>query len=317
VWRIKKAARNSLKRLLSRRFVIERLRFFFVRGYMRSGTNWVGNLLNKHPRISCAGEFHLENLTREAERLLYGTPPETWGVLRRMRGRDAVVHEFHTMVKRWIVAGNIHNNGVHLSTLWYGDRTPQPLEPLTLPEADHIVVVRDGRDVLVSETLHFLRMADVGGYPFEDHPRMVDKRSTFLSLPNHFEQSPEELLDDEGWVRSRAQMWSGTVQGDDVAIGRILAGELAGRVHRVRFEDLHHDVEGERRRMYAFLGARPDDADPLDGLTVAGFEGDTRRKAHYRSGKTGQWRRFFTSDTMSWYLDEAAATLARNGYGVD
>ena len=32
--------------------------YFFVRGHPRSGTNWIGALLNLHPQINCWGEFH-------------------------------------------------------------------------------------------------------------------------------------------------------------------------------------------------------------------------------------------------------------------
>ena len=36
--------------------------FFFVRGHPRSGTNWVGALLNLHPQVNCFGEFHFEDI---------------------------------------------------------------------------------------------------------------------------------------------------------------------------------------------------------------------------------------------------------------
>jgi len=33
----------------------------FLRAYQRSGTNWMGNLLNLHPDIVCKGEFHFKS----------------------------------------------------------------------------------------------------------------------------------------------------------------------------------------------------------------------------------------------------------------
>jgi hypothetical protein len=36
-------------------------KYFFVRRHPRSGTNWVGALLNLRPEINCFGEFHLPN----------------------------------------------------------------------------------------------------------------------------------------------------------------------------------------------------------------------------------------------------------------
>ena len=32
---------------------------FLLRGFVRSGTNWMGRILNLHPDINCQGEFHL------------------------------------------------------------------------------------------------------------------------------------------------------------------------------------------------------------------------------------------------------------------
>ena len=41
---------------------------------MKSGTNWIGGLLNSHDDISCVGEFHWEKLVDEFERLLESEP---------------------------------------------------------------------------------------------------------------------------------------------------------------------------------------------------------------------------------------------------
>ena len=34
---------------------------FFLCGFGKSGTNWVGNLLNLHPRIMSVGEWHFQH----------------------------------------------------------------------------------------------------------------------------------------------------------------------------------------------------------------------------------------------------------------
>ena len=35
---------------------------FFLRGHAKSGTNWLGRLLNLHPRIRCEGEFNFHHV---------------------------------------------------------------------------------------------------------------------------------------------------------------------------------------------------------------------------------------------------------------
>src|SRR3954470_6966991 len=42
---------------------------FFVRGHPRSGTNWVGALLNLHPQVNCFGEFHFEDIRNAIDAL--------------------------------------------------------------------------------------------------------------------------------------------------------------------------------------------------------------------------------------------------------
>ena len=49
-------------------------RYFFLRGFMKSGTNWAGKLLNSHPEISCIGEYHWERILAPTLRSLLTQP---------------------------------------------------------------------------------------------------------------------------------------------------------------------------------------------------------------------------------------------------
>jgi hypothetical protein len=69
--------------------------------------------------------------------------------------------------------------------------------------------------------------------------------------------------------------------------------------------------------MYEFLGAGSSGVEPLDGLTVPGFAGTQKRHPHYRSGRRGQWRKYFSERTTAWYLDEASSALEAHGYAVE
>src|SRR5437588_9391909 len=53
--------------------------FFFVRGHPRSGTNWVGALLNLHPRVNCFGEFHFEDIRNAID----GLQAQPWQITAR------------------------------------------------------------------------------------------------------------------------------------------------------------------------------------------------------------------------------------------
>ncbi|MCA9300879.1 MAG: sulfotransferase domain-containing protein, partial [Phycisphaerales bacterium] len=86
-------------------------------------------------------------------------------------------------------------------------------------------------------------------------------------------------------------------------------------VHIVRYEDLHEDLEGTRRAMYTFLGADPDEADPVsdETMTSAGLQREDPM-SHNRKGAVGDWTRYFHDDMRAWYKDEAGDALIEAGY---
>src|SRR5690606_26265543 len=95
---------------------------FFLRGRMRSGTNWTCALLNLHPKIACYGEFHFETLREGVE--AFARRAEAAGkdvgadVARAARAgyRDLVQRCLATRVSRKPEAE------------WVGDRTPAPID---------------------------------------------------------------------------------------------------------------------------------------------------------------------------------------------
>jgi hypothetical protein len=284
---------------------------FFVRGHPRSGTNWVGAVLNLHPQVNCFGEFHFEDI-RNAIDLQQSHP---WQITAREPLKSVMDECFRDMVRKAMLTLEGRKPGAH----WIGDRTPRGLR-VFIEGAPHFLIIRDGRDVLVSWTFHVLRMKshvlDVI-VPAELRAEFDVLHAKFHADADHFRKHPEELLSQEGWVRLVVGRWAGWKKSDLASIKRIEADDNGARakLHVIRYEELHADTEGGRRKMYEFLGLDPDEALPLSGetKTAPGFEQEDPM-SFWRHGKVGDWKRYQTDRFKAWFKEEAGDVLAELGY---
>jgi Sulfotransferase domain len=287
-------------------------RYFFMRGHPRSGTNWVGAILNLHPKIYCHGEFHLEDV-RNAIDLLQAKPWQTTG---REPVRTILDQSFQAMVRQCLETFREKKPGA----MWLGDRTPRGLRPL-LADAPVFWVIRDGRDVLVSWTYHVLRQKEHVQEIVIPEPlkaSMAPAIEAFRADPHIYARHPERLLENEGWVRFIAKRWGDWMLVDLRNKAAIEAGEFRASVHTVRYETLHAETERERASMYAFLGLDPAEALPLsaEGKTTAGF-GREDPLSFYRKGEVGDWRTHFTPEVARWFKESAGQALFEAGYAKD
>lgn len=271
---------------------------FFIRGYMRSGTNWLSNILNLHPEINCVGEFHLQMINRAFEKLYREFYTKD---IQMYQDRDATIlkKEFDNFIKRVVTAycGEEHRI--------VGDRTPVGLVDFILPDCKYIIISRDGRDVLVSFMYHALKtnMPIVNQYP-----EMKEKRRLFLKNPNYFEKHPHELLDCEPCFKWVAKSWNDTLMDNR---RKCDSKHFDFDYYWLEYSKMHQDPEKYRRELYTFLGADPDLALPLNDRTRPGFK-KNRPLAHNRKGKVGDWSNYFTDKNRAWFKElahEAAGVL--------
>src|SRR5215211_2785725 len=119
---------------------------FFLRGMQKSGTKWMGNLLNLHPRILCRGEYHFGVLDDAIKR---------W---HQINGLTRSLGEAATQNLTAFIERSVTSNPSKPDIVWFGDRTPGEIDRGVLPDAPRIFLLRDGRDILVSRTYHYLRL---------------------------------------------------------------------------------------------------------------------------------------------------------------
>jgi hypothetical protein len=284
-------------------------RLFFLCGHPKSGTNWVGALLNLHPRVLCRGEYRFEALRQAFDRL----ERNWWHVAHDEPVRAEAERCFRETICRMMLASLHFNPGAE----WIGDRTPRQAAPY-IPGAPLVYVLRDPRDVIVSWTHQEVRENGPNAAR-EPHAAGLGPLHTALAAdPAFFDKHPERLLESEPWVRFAARRYARHVSQDLDLIARARAGEADMPVHEVLYERLHADFERERATLFRFLGLDPAGARPADHATrtLPGFEREDPT-GFFRRGQPGDWRRYFTGAARRWFNDEAGPILLRLGYEKD
>lgn len=294
---------------------------FFINGHPRSGTNWLGALMNLHPEVTCTGEFTFHDLFHATQSMV--TQPGR--AASREPARSIVLNNYAQTVRRCVLSNpgqysGWQGEGATITTR-FGDHTPRRLRVL-LPDASYIVLFRDGRDVLVSWTYNALARKEHWVVPAPVRPLFDQQLERFTSATladNAGEQhrAAAELLGCEAWVRHVARQWASHVRDDLDGTARIRSGELPGKVTAIRYEDLHADTDAVRGDLYRFLGVDPKNARPVGSgtNTLPGFQGRSEDpRSHYRRGRVGDWREKLTERAAGWVASEAGTELATLGY---
>lgn len=313
-------------------FATDARRLFFINAHPRSGTNWLGALMNLHPQITCTGEFTFHELFNAVQAMT--TLPGKAAV--REPARTTLLQHYTLAVRECMTAVPTGvNSGYHdpaPGKVCFGDHTPRRLRIL-LPDASYIVLFRDGRDVLVSWTYNALARKEHWVVPPAIRTLFDQQldRFTAATLANDTpgqHAAASAMLGNEVWVRHVARQWASHVRDDIDGIARLKSGELPGQVLPLRYEDLHADTDGVRAEAYGFLGVDPRHAAPLEqgsntlpgfvGRVGAGHDGTPTRaedpRSHYRRGQVGDWREKLSRQAVGWIEAEAGTELAFLGY---
>jgi len=274
-------------------------KYFIIRGFNRSGTNWVNNLLNLHPKIYCTGEWYFNEIHAALSKLR-GTP---WSLLNTKEFGEVAGEEFQHLAKKCLQeAARVRGR---MDARWLGDRTPVHIEPVPITGASVFFVSRDGRDVLVSWTYQLMNSGLIETMSQYSEMLLVIKR--FQENKEYFLQRPHELLASKQWVQSIAGAWNQRVINDLASVQSISAHSNA-RVFHISYEKLFADTDEQRSKFYEFLDLNPNEADPLDSVNQPGFSQE-RPGEFYRQGHPRNWEKYFTEETHAWFLEKAHEAL--------
>lgn len=290
-----------------------RFQCFFLCGGWKSGTHWVEALLNLHPRIHTIGEFHFESLVEGFEVFL--NKPGRVGSHSRKIKRIAA-DSFYRCVRRCMYAHMRDHIAANPKVEWLGDRSPRRLDAI-IPGAPHILLLRDGRDVLVSRAYHVLRANKPEVMLRPSFAEMIRKWGPeFAANPERFADPDIGALGHDEWVRFTARGWAEALRNDLAMIPKLAAAGTP--VHLVRYEDLHRDLETHRAGLYRFLGLDPTEAaaPSHETKTLPGFK-KVDLKAATRKGQTGDWQNHFNDRVKRIFKQVAGEALIQAGYEKD
>lgn len=279
---------------------------FFLMGCFKSGTNWVQNILNLHPLVDLRGEFHFEVVLKAIEH----SRSVHWFRGSAAKFREAWNDAGESVVRSIMRIAAHDKPGVR----WLGDRSPGALRTV-IRGAPHIVITRDFRDVLVSWSFHHLRVTNEEGIgvPFRDLWRRASE--AFRADPEGFNPM-DGLLGHEPYVRKHARTWAEIVR--TTRRNAPLMRDEGTPVLELRYESLHEDLAGNRRRLFEHLGLDPGDAaEPSpETKTTPGFEKEDRA-SFYRRGKVGDWKRYLDDRIVRTIKEVAGEELIAEGYEKD
>lgn len=288
----------------------------FIGGCGRSGTTWVRDLFKAHPQVVTGPESHVYRHVHEP--LAAASSPSVRALSqvlffddegRRRRTIDRVHHYVSRRTLRQIVRWAASNPG------WTGEQAGSEMVAAVLaafrsrasgtratmlvekspehlliadrilsqfPEAVMIEVVRDGRDTCVSKYRQWVAKGVTSG-PMTDEQRdyLMTKWSTYVSRGMELRADPP----------------------------------LAGRIRRIRYEDLRADTEPEIAALLEFAGladvpgraAELRDATDFSRIKV-------RSEKHFRSGVVGDFRNHLDAADEARFRELAGDVFEAAGY---
>ena len=305
---------------------------FFIVGHGRSGTTWLERTLNTHPEVLCKGSgmfFGRDLNLLESQRTLPGALEscENLKVWHDMRPNYWSERSFEQDLPGYVKALADHVLGTELERSGkkiVGDRTPHHVSFLEevhelYPDSKIIHIIRDGRDVAVSNLHAFWQNARDRGGPMDLDPEILRKRDAYLSDREAFISGSESIFT-ESQIVQLAKTWNWMVSR-----GRRQGRELFGDHYiEVRYESLLQDSSSELERLFEFLGVKRG-REVVEWVAEENhFERVTGRPrgqedsgSFNRKGIAGDWKEVFTKRDNQVFEEEAGSLLAELGYEED
>lgn len=272
---------------------------FFLTGAPKSGTTWLGKLLDAHPEISCQGEACVHHF---GQRLVEAAKSYN-DLLAKRRAVITDSNDFPQM--KWPEVLTLMRTFIELrleaiadpgkpGLRFLGEKDPEhalhfkELDQL-FPDAKFIHIIRDGRGVFVSAWHHNVRSKDanLARLGFDD----------FLQIT--------------------AKEWS-----DRVRRAREAGKRLGGRYFELRYEDLVAEPALWMKRVLDFLGAESGERTVAACVEAASFEklsqgrkpGEEDKASFFRKGDPGDWRNQLSPAQVQVFIALAGSLLGELGY---
>lgn len=295
---------------------------FFIFGHARSGTTLLMRLVRLHPEVHCNYQGHfftrrplLKSLvnTPEAEEWL-GRRSNRWN-----RGRD-----LSPLVLRAAADFIMERDAAGLGKRIVGDKSPsstihgQAVRDLhaVYPDAKLVYLVRDGRDVLISE--RFRNFVEESRFLTAGDQRIL---MDLQRDPAPFSDGRRSIFT-ESFIRRVARGWVTNLEEIEAEGSRLFGAGYAS----LRYEDILEKPFDELKRVWTFLGVGgiPEGLGDEIGTEMESNpdeEWQAKRSGDMASflpkGQAGNWERLFTPADRAVFKEVAGHMLVKWKYESD
>ena len=322
----KKNKRNPIPEITPEEVAEIRLFFprekFFIFGHARSGTTLLMRLARLHPEVHCNYQAHFFTRQPLLKSLVNTPEAEEW--LTRKSNRWNQGRDLSPLVLRSAADFMMERDAAREGKMIVGDKSPsstihgQAVRDLhaIYPNAKLVYIVRDGRDVLISE--RFRNFVEESKFLTSEDKRIIADLQVD-SVP--FTDGRRSIFT-ETFIRRVAIGWVKNLQETENE-GRRLFGES---YFGMRYEDLLKTPFDEMNRLWKFLAVKKVDLALVEKIKAEmesnpDEEWQAKRNEGIASflpkGQAGNWSRLFTERDKSVFKETAGEMLVRWKYEKD
>ena len=295
---------------------------FFIFGHARSGTTLLMRLVRLHPDVHCDYQAHFFTRRPLLKSLVDSAEIEEW--LTRKSNRWNQGRDLSPLVVRAAADFIMERGAAREGKMIIGDKSPsstihgQSVRDMhaVYPDAKLVYIIRDGRDVLISE--RFRNFVEESKFLTSEDKRIIEE---LRKDQNQFTNGTRSIFT-EAFIRRVAKGWVTNLQEIEDE-GKRLFGK---NYFALRYEGLLRDPFNEMTRLWKFLGVKKIDKSLAKKIKTEmesnpDEEWQTQRDERIASflpkGQAGNWQRLFTAKDKSIFKEVAGAMLIKWKYEKD
>jgi len=295
---------------------------FFIFGHARSGTTLLLRLARLHPEVHCNYQAHFFTRQPLLKSLVNTPEAEEW--LTRKSNRWNQGRDLSPLVLRVAADFIMERDAAKEGKRIVGDKSPsstihgQAVRDMhsIYPDAKLVYIVRDGRDVLISE--RFRNFVEESKFLSAEDSRIIEE---LRKDQTQFTNGTKSIFT-ESFFRRVAKGWVKNLQETEEEARKLFDANYFG----MRYEDLLSTPLEEMTKLWEFLGVKQ--INPSLGEEIKAEmasnpdeEWQTRRNEGIASflpkGQAGNWQKLFTERDKSIFKEVAGEMLIKWKYEMN
>lgn len=295
---------------------------FFILGHARSGTTLLMRLMRLHPEVHCNYQAHFFTRKPLLKSLVDSAEIEEW--LTRKSNRWNHGRDLSPLVLRASADFIMERDAAREGKSIVGDKSPssvihgQVVRDMhsLYPDAKIVNIVRDGRDVLISE--RFRNFVEESKFLSAEDKRIISDLKTDSASFG----SGRRSIFTETFIRNIAKRWANDLTECDAESQRLYGQAY----HSLRYEDLLANPFDELTVVWKFLGVKKiskslEKEVHTEMSSNPDEEWQSQRNEGIASflpkGQAGNWQRLFTDRDKALFKEIAGDVLVKWGYEKD